>query len=79
MVIDFGELKQAAAAVLDKLDHSYLNDCAPFDVMEPSAENIAAHIFNEVAKNLGQSAEMLYSVSVWESDSSRATFIRDDQ
>lgn len=77
MVIDFGELKKATAGILDVLDHSYLNDCAPFDTLEPSAENIAAHIFNKVAEDLGDSGQMLYSVSVWESDTSRATYIRD--
>jgi 6-pyruvoyltetrahydropterin/6-carboxytetrahydropterin synthase len=77
MVIDFGELKKVTEGVLEKLDHAYLNDCPPFDILEPSAENIAAHIFKEIAENLGQWAEMLYSISVWESDTSRATFIRD--
>ncbi len=78
MVMDFGELKKAANLVLDKLDHSYLNEAPPFDEIEPSAENLAAYIFRRTAENLGDMAPCLYSVSVWESDTSRATFIKDE-
>ncbi len=77
MVMDFGDLKAAANHVLEALDHSYLNDIPPFDVIEPSAENLAAHIFEAATIRLGESAGLLYSITVWESDSSRATFIRD--
>jgi 6-pyruvoyltetrahydropterin/6-carboxytetrahydropterin synthase len=77
MVIDFGDLKKATNDVLDKLDHSYLNDIEPFTELDPSAENIAAYIFSEVAKNLGDAGGLLSSVAVWESDTSKATYIRD--
>jgi 6-pyruvoyltetrahydropterin/6-carboxytetrahydropterin synthase len=77
LLIDFGELKSITGSVLEKLDHAYLNDVPPFDTIEPSAENISAHIFHEVSRELGERGGLLYSVSVWESDTSRATFIRD--
>jgi 6-pyruvoyltetrahydropterin/6-carboxytetrahydropterin synthase len=77
MVIDFVELKKAAGTVLERLDHSFLNDLEPFDRIEPSAENIAAFIFEEIARSLGDRGSLLHSVSVWESDTSRAAFIRD--
>ncbi len=76
MVIDFGDMKKAANEIMEKLDHAYLNDIAPFDVIEPSAENIAAHIFSELQTIIPEYADMLHSVSVWESDTSRASFIR---
>jgi 6-pyruvoyltetrahydropterin/6-carboxytetrahydropterin synthase len=77
MVIDFTELKKSLNAVLDILDHNYLNDIKPFDDIEPSAENLAAFIFERMEEQLGGDGRMLHSVSVWESDTSRATFIRD--
>lgn len=77
MVIDFTELKRATREVLSRLDHEYLNDIQPFDSIEPSAENIAAFLFTEVGRGLGDLQKALYSVTVWESHSSRATFIRD--
>ena len=77
MVIDFGDLKKAANQIMEMLDHKYLNDIVPFDKIEPSAENIAAYIFNQLQEMKPQDANMLYSVSVWESATSRASFIRD--
>lgn len=79
MVIDFGDLKRAANTVVDKLDHTFLNEISPFDTIEPSAENIAHYLFQEIATILGEQAQVLHRVSVWESDTSRATFIRDTQ
>lgn len=78
MVIDFGELKRASNTVLDRLDHSFLNEIEPFVEIDPSAENIAAFLFAEIAQQLNEHGTMLYSVSVWESDTSRATFVRDE-
>ncbi|MBM4327794.1 MAG: 6-carboxytetrahydropterin synthase QueD [Deltaproteobacteria bacterium] len=78
MVIDFVELKKVAGATLERLDHSFLNDLEPFDRIEPSAENIAAFLFQEIARGLGDRGGLLHSVSVWESDTSRAAFIRDE-
>jgi 6-pyruvoyltetrahydropterin/6-carboxytetrahydropterin synthase len=76
LVIDFGDLKKATVQILDRFDHSYLNDNPPFDHIEPSAENIAAHLFEEIARSLGDRGQMLHSVSVWESETSRATFLK---
>ncbi len=79
MVIDFGDLKAATEPVISGLDHSFLNDIEPFDRIEPSAENIAAVIFDRIARELGDRARILHRVSVYESDSSKATFIRDEE
>jgi len=77
MVMDFGDLKRAANAVVDKVDHRFLNDLPPFDSIEPSAENLAHFLFQEISTELGDHAQMLYSVSVWESDTSKATYLKD--
>ena len=77
MVIDFGDLKEAANRVVQRLDHTYLNDVKPFDEIEPSAENIAAFLYREIAQGLKDRGDLLYSVSVYESDTSKATFVRD--
>ncbi len=75
--MDFGDLKRATNLVLERFDHSYLNEIKPFDRMEPSAENIAALLFSEIGRELNDKSEMLRSVSVWESDTSRATFLKE--
>ncbi len=77
MVIDFGDLKRAAKAVAERLDHRFLNELPPFDAIEPSAENLAYYFFQQIAADLGDDAQILHSVSVWESDASKATYLRD--
>ncbi len=79
MIMDFGDLKRITAEVLEKLDHAYLNDIAPFDRIEPSAENLAAHIFEQIDHELSANGEkgVLHSVSVCESETAVATFFRD--
>ena len=70
MVIDFKEVKRALGSVLKELDHSYLNDISYFKVVNPTSENIAHFIFNKL-KASGLSPR---AVSVWESDTSSATY-----
>jgi 6-pyruvoyltetrahydropterin/6-carboxytetrahydropterin synthase len=77
MVIDFGDLKKATVAVVEELDHKYLNEIEPFDRIDPSAENIARFLFDAIETRLDWQAGILHSVSVWESDTSRAAYIRD--
>lgn len=76
MVIDFGELKRITNDLLERLDHHLLNEIKPFDEIEPSAENLAEFIFNEVEQGLGERGDLLYSVGVWESDTSVARYFR---
>ncbi len=76
MIIDFGDLKRITAGVLEPLDHAFLNEIAPFDKIEPSAENLANFLFQQIASKLPDQGTKLSSVSVWESDTARATFRR---
>ena len=41
IAIDFREIKKQTKAVVKRLDHQYLNEIKPFDVLNPTAENIA--------------------------------------
>ena len=74
MVMDFSDLKRITAGVLEPLDHAFLNEIAPFDTMEPSAENIASYLFQQIASELPDQGGKLSSVTVCESDTARATF-----
>ena len=76
MVIDFGDLKAVTNEILDCLDHRFLNEIEPFDKIEPSAENIAAFIFQEIELGLNERGVLLNCVGVWESDTSVARYIR---
>ena len=74
MVIDFNILKQKTKAIVDVLDHQYLNEIDPFKETNPSSENVAAYIFSRLSLALKKDPVKLISVSVWESDKSKATF-----
>ena len=75
LVMDFVELKRAVLSVIDRMDHQWLNDFPPFDVLNPSAENIAKYIYDEVSKGITPPAGVrLESVRLWETDTSWATY-----
>jgi 6-pyruvoyltetrahydropterin/6-carboxytetrahydropterin synthase len=76
LLCDFVDLKNAVRSVVRSLDHKYLNELAPFDRVNPSAENIARHILEETAKQLGPSSNgaAISRVTVWETDASAASY-----
>ena len=43
LLVDFIDVKNLMGAVIERLDHQFLNEVAPFDVKNPSAENIAEY------------------------------------
>ena len=70
LAYDFIELKGKLKAILDRFDHSLLNDVPPFDKINPSSENIASTIYNEMKSELKDLPVTLDSVEVWESPES---------
>ena len=77
LLIDFVELKKAVGSVIDRMDHQWLNDYPPFNVLNPSAENIAKYIYDEVANVIAAGPGVkLGSVKLWETDTSFATYRR---
>ena len=73
MLVDFTDVKRAFHAVLETLDHTYLNNLPAFQGVSPSAENIAAHIFHELARTPFDRAALDH-VSVWETPTQVATY-----
>ncbi|HVN05921.1 MAG TPA: 6-carboxytetrahydropterin synthase QueD [Bryobacteraceae bacterium] len=74
LLVDFVAVKILMQAVVDRLDHQYLNELAPFDVLNPSAENIAKYFYDEISGGLPSSSVTLGQVRVWETDTSCATY-----
>ena len=73
LLVDFVELKRLLHGVMDRLDHEYLNDLAPFDTLSPTAENMAKYFYDEIARGLPPDVR-LASVKIWETDSASATY-----
>ena len=75
LLMDFVAAKKVLQTIIDRLDHQWLNDLPPFDVLNPSAENIAKYIYDEVSKEMGsQNGARLGAVRLWETDTSSATY-----
>ena len=74
LAIDFKVLKNKLNAVLDSLDHRDLNGIVFFKKGNPSAENIAKYIYDNLKKALKGDKVSLRRVSVWETRDSCATY-----
>ena len=75
LLVDFVELKRLLHSVVDRLDHEFLNDVPPFDVLNPSAENMAKFFHQELSAGLpAELGVRVSSVKLWETDTSIATY-----
>src|SRR5712692_46432 len=76
LLYDFAHLKQIIHQVIQAVDHKFLNDLAPFDQLNPSAENIARYFYDEASKQMGKQPDgaRIASITVWETDTTAATY-----
>ena len=75
LLVDFIELKGLMSRVVDYLDHRFINDLPPFDVLNPSAENLAKYFHDEVSSGFQANLRVRISeVKVWETDTSLAVY-----
>lgn len=86
LLYDFKDLKEAIHCSVQKLDHTFLNDIPPFDVENPSAENLAKYFFDQTSRLLADHAGnsrnesapcRVENVTVWETDTTTATYFAD--
>ena len=81
LLLDFHDLKDILKTVLGDLDHCNLNETPVFSQVNPSSEQIAKHIATEVQNHItnGDYADDIHvhAVTVWESGTSRCTYIPD--
>ena len=75
LLVDFVELKKVVHGVIVRLDHQWLNEYPPFNILNPSAENIAKYIHDEVMSGLQTRPGVnLAAVKLWETDTASATY-----
>ena len=79
LAFDFTVLKQELDGIISQYDHHSLNDVAPFDRINPSAENIAETIYREIKLKLEKAPAIVTQVEVWESPDSSAVYIPETQ
>ena len=74
IAIDFREIKKQTKLVVKRLDHQYLNEIEPFDVLNPTAENIAKYLFDEIAVLINNQNVKVKEVTIWETPRSSVTY-----
>jgi 6-pyruvoyltetrahydropterin/6-carboxytetrahydropterin synthase len=74
ILVDFKDVKKATAEVLSRLDHANLNEVAPFDRLNPTSENLARWIFEEVGKRINNDGLQVSRVNVSEAETSCASY-----
>ena len=77
MAIDFKTIRQATIELTDKLDHRYLNEIAPFDTINPTAENIAAYIYKGLSKTLNSDSVRIKTITLWETERACVRYTED--
>jgi 6-pyruvoyltetrahydropterin/6-carboxytetrahydropterin synthase len=76
LLFDFTHLKRVMRSIVEGVDHKFLNDQAPFDVINPSAENLAKFFYDETSRQMAAMPEgaRIVRVTVWETDTTSATY-----
>ena len=56
------------------MDHNDINLYPPFDKINPTSENMAKYIFDEMGKRLNDERKRVVEVKVYETDTSVASY-----
>jgi 6-pyruvoyltetrahydropterin/6-carboxytetrahydropterin synthase len=76
MVIDFADLGAALRRIVEPYEHVLLNDVAPYDKVNPTAENVARVVADALAAALDDTRIRVHAVEVWETDTCGAVYFR---
>lgn len=68
MAVDFRQIRALAREVVATIDHRFLNEIPPFDEVNPTAENIAAYLYEGIARRLDDDRNRLEAVTLWETE-----------
>ena len=77
LLLDFRQLKDVMRPTIEYLDHQMINELKPFDVINPSAENLAKYFFDETNAQLksGTGGRVwVKDVTIFETDTTTATY-----
>ncbi len=75
IALDFKKLKRALDSILDRLDHANLSELDIFADQNPTSENLAKIIFQQLAELMNDDNIRVARVRVCESPGSGATYI----
>jgi 6-pyruvoyltetrahydropterin/6-carboxytetrahydropterin synthase len=75
-VLDFARLGAVLRGIVEPYEHVFLNEVAPFDDVNPTAENMARVVADELSGKLDDGRVKVVRVEVWEDDVSCAVYHR---
>ena len=75
-VVDFNHLGAVLREVVEPYEHVFLNEVAPFDDVNPTAENIARVVADDLAGKMDDARVRVARVEVWENDTCCAVYFR---
>ncbi|MGB9613038.1 MAG: 6-carboxytetrahydropterin synthase QueD [Candidatus Margulisiibacteriota bacterium] len=67
---DFEKVKKDLKEILKEFDHKLLNDLPPFEIENPSSENLAKVIYHKIKSK----QKLTSKVIIWESPTTYASF-----
>lgn len=73
-LVDFVPLQKALQAVVRRMDRTNLNASAPFNRENPSAENLAVYIADQMKQTWSEKGGRIASVTVWETAACAARY-----
>lgn len=79
LLFDFGEIKVLMKAIVDRFDHHYINEIPPYDEINPTAETMSYHIYQELKYKLVSHNPILKLayVEVWETPTCSSRYSED--
>ncbi|WDP83780.1 MAG: 6-carboxytetrahydropterin synthase QueD [Desulfobacter sp.] len=72
--INFKDVKHVIRDVLDKLDHTTLNEIMEFGSINPTAENLAKFVYGELSRRLNTEHIKVNKIMVFESPECGAAY-----
>jgi 6-pyruvoyl-tetrahydropterin synthase len=72
-LIGIEETRQTMRRLFARYEDAFLNNIPPFTFQEPTPENVAAYLFELLAREFRGSDAMLYSLAIWDSPTSYVT------
>jgi len=74
MLLDFADAKRCCSEIKSELDHKHINALKAFESRNPTAENLAKHVFERASSLVNTGRARVSRVTVWESSTSAVTY-----
>lgn len=79
ILVGFAEAKEIVQKRVSHFNGKLLNDITPFDELQPTSENLAKILYNDIKNKLDLLPLRLHSISIWESPTNFVTYSENEQ